>query len=137
GATDDPCVRAARAPRARVEHRHLRVHLARRRVALARRHTAPGAVLDDRRRVLFRSADGIDVKQRFVALLATLALVATTLAPASYAQDTNGVDAIHATYQDMLDLFYKPVDARDLLRAGWSALQTDAAHNAAPTPDAL
>jgi carboxyl-terminal processing protease len=62
-------------------------------------------------------------------------LLALTLSPAQ-AQDTN-LDSIQATYQDMLQLFYRPQTPGDLLRAGWSRLQTEAQQRGAPTPAAL
>lgn len=57
------------------------------------------------------------------------------LSPAR-AQDT-GLDAIHATYQDMLDLFYRPVTPADLLHAGWDRLGAAASQRGAPQPDPL
>lgn len=62
-------------------------------------------------------------------------LASTLLAPISRAQDANGLDGIRAEYHDLLDLFYRPLDPRDLLKGGWSALEGDAPrHGATPPP---
>jgi carboxyl-terminal processing protease len=58
------------------------------------------------------------------------------LAPAVHAQDETGLDGVQAAYHDLLDLFYRPLEPRDLLQAGWSALSVDAERRgvAAPAP---
>lgn len=66
------------------------------------------------------------------------ALLALTLlfAPGAAQQDT-GLATIRAVYHDLLELFYRPLDGRGLLRAGWSALQSDAAAHAVSVPPPL
>ena len=54
-------------------------------------------------------------------LVVTLGTMGAGLGPAR-AQDATGLDSISAEYHDMLDLFYRPLDPRDLLQAGWNAL---------------
>jgi carboxyl-terminal processing protease len=62
----------------------------------------------------------------------SLLLLASTFAPVAHAQET-GIDSIRAEYRDLLDLFYRPIDPRDLVQAGWTALGNDAPrHGAAP-----
>ena len=70
------------------------------------------------------------------ALGLSLALLASTLlAPVSRAQDPNGLDGIRAEYHYLLDLFYRTLDPRDLLKGGWSTLGSDAPrHGASPPP---
>lgn len=73
-----------------------------------------------------------------LALILSLSLLATSaLSLAAYAQDTGGFDGIAAEYHYMLDLFYRPLEPRDLLQAGWSALATDASRRGIASPGAL
>jgi carboxyl-terminal processing protease len=72
-----------------------------------------------------------------LAIFLSLLLLASSFAPAAYSQDATGLDDVQAAYHDMLDLFYKPLDPRDLLHAGWAALGTDAAQRGAPAPAVL
>ncbi len=75
---------------------------------------------------------------RLLTLALSVLLLSASLAPtASRAQDATGLDAISAEYHDMLDLFYRPVDGGDLLRAGWAALTADAPGHGASAPDPL
>jgi carboxyl-terminal processing protease len=69
-------------------------------------------------------------------VLFSLALLASPLAPAVHAQDAAGLDGVRAAYHDLLDLFYRPLEPRDLLQAGWSALVADTGRRgiAAPSP---
>ena len=52
-------------------------------------------------------------------VLLSLALLASTFAPAVHAQDVASRDDVRAAYHDLLDLFYRPVGPNDLLQAGW------------------
>jgi len=61
------------------------------------------------------------------AVFFSLALLASSLGPAVRAQDATGLDGIQAVYHDLLDLFYRPIEPRDLLQAGWTALGASAA----------
>src|ERR1700687_852230 len=72
-----------------------------------------------------------------LSLLFSLALLAPSFTPAAQAQDASGLDGVQAAYRDLLDLFYKPLDPRDLLTAGWTSLGTDAARRGASTPGPL
>jgi len=69
--------------------------------------------------------------------LSLILLTGSALAPAVYAQDATGLDAIGAEYHDMLDLFYRPIDPHDLLQAAWTALGSDASRRGAPAPAPL
>lgn len=72
------------------------------------------------------------------AVLFSLVLLATSFSsPAAYAQDATGLDSVQATYRDLLELFYKPLEPRVLLQAGWTALGADAARRGAATPEPL
>jgi C-terminal peptidase prc len=70
-------------------------------------------------------------------VLCSLALAASLLAPAARAQDSTGLDSVQAAYHDMLDLFYRPVDATTLLQAGWAALSADAVRRGGSAPGPL
>jgi carboxyl-terminal processing protease len=70
-------------------------------------------------------------------ILFSLTLLASSVAPTGHAQDTNGLDGIHAAYTDLLDLFYRPLNAHDLLSAGWAALRTDAERRGVAAPGPL
>src|SRR6266851_9593102 len=70
-------------------------------------------------------------------ILCCLALLAALLAPAARAQDATGLDSVQASYHDMLDLFYRPVDANSLLQAGWTTLGADALRRGASAPGPL
>src|ERR1700730_4163146 len=72
-----------------------------------------------------------------LSILFSLALLASSSTPPVHAQDASGLDGVHAAYNDLLDLYYKPLDPRDLLHAGWTTLGTDAARRGAPAPRAL
>jgi carboxyl-terminal processing protease len=69
-------------------------------------------------------------------LVALVVLLGPGTALPARAQDTN-LDAIHATYQDLLDLFYRPLAPSDLLHAGWVRLGSAASTRGAPAPDPL
>jgi hypothetical protein len=71
----------------------------------------------------------------FLAVVLSLTLAAPAALPAA-AQDTTGLDAIRTTYRLLLELFYRPLEPRDLLHAGWTALGDDADRRgtAAPAP---
>jgi carboxyl-terminal processing protease len=69
--------------------------------------------------------------------LSLILLGASAVSPAAYAQDAPGLQDISAEYHDMLDLFYRPIQPRDLLQAGWTALSTDATRRGVPAPDPL
>jgi len=71
------------------------------------------------------------------AALFSLLVLASSLAPAARAQDVTGLDGVQAEYHDLLDLFYRPLDPRDLLRAGWTTLGTDADRRGAAAPAPL
>ena len=72
------------------------------------------------------------------AVLFSLALVASSLAPPVHAQDTPGLDGVQAVYTDLLELFYRPLEPSDLLQAGWTALSADAQRHGVPAhPDPL
>src|SRR5438105_12064133 len=75
--------------------------------------------------------------RRTIALLLSVLMVASSLAPATRAQDVAGLDGISAEYHDMLDLFYRPLDPHDLLQAGWSALGSDASRRGVSPPSSL
>lgn len=70
-------------------------------------------------------------------VLSSLVLLASSVTPAVHSQDASGLDGVQAAYHDMLDLFYKPLDPRDLLQAGWTTLGTDAARRGAEAPGSL
>ena len=70
-------------------------------------------------------------------VLLSLALLASSLAPAAYAQDAQGLDSVQAAYTDLLQLFYRPLAPSDLLLAGWTALSADAQRHGAAAPDPL
>ena len=70
-------------------------------------------------------------------VLLSLALLASTFAPAARAQDVAGMDNVRAVYYDLLELFYRPVSPNDLLQAGWTALGADATRHSASAPDPL
>ena len=70
-------------------------------------------------------------------VLFSLALLASTFAPALRAQDATGLDDIRAEYHDLLDLFYRPPDPHDLLQAGWTALRSDAGRHGVSAPGPL
>jgi carboxyl-terminal processing protease len=75
--------------------------------------------------------------RRSIALLLCVFLLAFSLAPATRAQDTPGLDGISAEYHDMLNLFYRPLDPHDLLHAGWSSLSSDATRRGVSPPGPL
>src|SRR2546423_2907612 len=77
------------------------------------------------------------VRNRFAFGLSALLLLASWLAPATRAQDATGLDSISAEYHVLLDLFYRPLNAQDLLQAGWMALTADATRRGVPPPAAL
>jgi carboxyl-terminal processing protease len=64
-------------------------------------------------------------------------LAASLLAPAARAQEAAPLDGVHAAYSDLLDLFYRPVDPRDLLLAGWTALGSDVGRRGGTAPAPL
>ncbi|MBV9174051.1 MAG: PDZ domain-containing protein [Chloroflexi bacterium] len=65
-----------------------------------------------------------------------LALFGLSVLSPAHAQDSN-LDGIRATYQDMLELFYRPLAPADLLSAGWNRLQAEATQRGAPSPGPL
>ena len=73
----------------------------------------------------------------FLSVLFSLILLASSFTPAAGAQDGSGLDGIQAAYHDLLDLFYRPLDPTELLRAGWSTLSTDADRRGASKPGPL
>jgi carboxyl-terminal processing protease len=72
-----------------------------------------------------------------LSILLGLLLLASAFTPAAHAQDASGLDAVRAAYHNMLDLFYRPLDPRDLLHAGWATLSTDAERRGASAPGPL
>ena len=70
-------------------------------------------------------------------VLVCLALLASTVAPAVAAQEAAGLDGVRAAYHDLLDLFYRPLEPRDLLQAGWTALSSDAERHGVAIPGTL
>src|SRR5207302_6078802 len=77
------------------------------------------------------------IPRSVLSVLFSLTLLASSAAPAGHAQDTSGLDGIHAAYTDLLDLFYRPLNAHDLLAAGWAALRTDAERRGVAAPGPL
>jgi C-terminal peptidase prc len=78
------------------------------------------------------------IPRSVVSVLFSLSLLASSVAPvATQAQETSGIDGIHAAYADMLDLFYRPLNPRDLLVAGWAALRSDAERRGVRAPGPL
>jgi C-terminal peptidase prc len=78
------------------------------------------------------------IPRSVLSVLFSLSLLASSVAPATtHAQETNGIDGIHAAYADLLDLFYRPLTPRDLLVAGWAALRTDAERRGVAAPGPL
>ena len=73
----------------------------------------------------------------YLSVLFSLLLLASSLAPAAHAQDGSGLDGVQAAYHDLLDLFYKPLDPPELLRAGWTTLGADAERRGAKAPGPL
>ena len=73
------------------------------------------------------------------ALLGLVLLASTVAAPVAAAQDasTTNLDTVRAAYDNLLDLFYRPLDAADLLHAGWSTLRSDAERRGAPPAGSL
>jgi carboxyl-terminal processing protease len=72
-----------------------------------------------------------------LSVLFSLILLASSFAPIAHAQDVSGLDSVQAAYHNLLDLFYRPLDPRDLLRAGWTTLGTDAERRGAAAPGPL
>src|SRR5438132_1021990 len=79
----------------------------------------------------------VPVRTRLSTWLSLALLLATLLAPAARAQDAAGLDSISAEYHDLLDLFYRPLQPRDLLVPGWAALGSEATRRGAPQPPPL
>jgi len=80
------------------------------------------------------------IRALFVLLLVLAAL--SPAPPTAYGQtpvadDSSGLETIRAAYGDLLDLFYKPLQPRALLEAGWAMLTLDAQARGAPTPPSL
>jgi C-terminal processing protease CtpA/Prc len=71
-----------------------------------------------------------------LSLLLSLGLLVSSLAPA-HAQEAPGLDGLRAAYYDLLDLFYRPIDGRDLLQAGWTTLSIDAPRRGGSSPGPL
>ncbi|MCA1645567.1 MAG: hypothetical protein LC797_08915, partial [Chloroflexi bacterium] len=69
-------------------------------------------------------------------VLFSLALLASSLTPVQ-AQDTTGLDGVQAAYRDLIDLYYKPINPPELLRAGWTSLGADAKRRGAAAPPPL
>ncbi|MGI9149760.1 MAG: S41 family peptidase [Chloroflexota bacterium] len=69
-------------------------------------------------------------------VLCCLALSASILGAAVRAQDATGLDGVQAEYHDLLELFYRPLEPRDLLQAAWAGLSAEAERRgiAAPGP---
>src|SRR4051794_41172916 len=65
-----------------------------------------------------------------------VSLFVAPAAPVAAQQDTN-LETIRALYHNLLDLFYRPLEPRMLLQAGWGAVQADAAAHAVNVPAAL
>lgn len=84
---------------------------------------------------------GLNVLKTFrFCLAAAFSLLLLTAPTASFAQKADsdiGLDTISADYRDMLDLFYRPVDANTLLQGGWSALSADAGRRGVAPPQPL
>jgi carboxyl-terminal processing protease len=83
------------------------------------------------------------MKQRALAallLLLSFLLAAPATAPAAaQAQpaDQGGPTLIHAAYDDLMSLYYKPLQPSDLLEAGWRALTRAATQSNFPSPKPL
>jgi carboxyl-terminal processing protease len=73
----------------------------------------------------------------FLSVLFSLILLASSFTPAARAQDASGLDGVQAAYHDLLNLFYRPLDPRDLLRAGWTTLGANAERRGASAPGPL
>jgi carboxyl-terminal processing protease len=71
-----------------------------------------------------------------LSLLLSLGLLVSSLAPV-HAQEAPGLDGLRAAYHDLLDLFYRPLDGRDLLQAGWTTLSFDAPRRGGSSPGPL
>src|SRR5438105_12954544 len=76
------------------------------------------------------------LRRSVLSLLLALGLLASALAPA-HSQEAPGLDGVRAAYHDLLDLFYKPLDPRNLLQAGWTTLGTDAVRRGGSAPGPL
>jgi len=74
---------------------------------------------------------------RVLRLLCALLLVLAASGPLPAGAQSGSLDAVHATYQDMLDLFYRPLQPADLLHAGWDRLGSAASARGLPAPDPL
>lgn len=78
-------------------------------------------------------------------VLLVLSLLVAMLAPATpsafgqtpTADETTGLSTVRAAYGDLLDLFYKPLEPRGLLEAGWASLAAEAQARGAPSPPPL
>lgn len=81
-------------------------------------------------------------------LLLTLMLIAAVLAAGIRAQSrpivaqtpppmAAGLEIVQSAYDDLLSLFYRPLDPRDLLNAGWTRLSTDLQRAGGSPPPAL
>src|SRR5436309_14445259 len=79
----------------------------------------------------------VPVRTTLATWLSLALLLAPLLAPAARAQDATGLDSISAEYHDLMDLFYRPLQPRDLLAPGWAALGSDATRHGAPQPPPL
>jgi carboxyl-terminal processing protease len=64
-------------------------------------------------------------------------LTSSPAAAQAPAADPAGLDIVRAAYDDLLSLFYRPLDPVDLLTAGWSSLASDLARAGDPPPPAL
>jgi carboxyl-terminal processing protease len=74
---------------------------------------------------------------RALAIVFSLALAAASLSPPVYSQEATGLEGVRAEYNDLLDLFYRPLEPHDLLQAGWTALRSDAERRSAVAPGPL
>ena len=81
-------------------------------------------------------------RRAFAALLVLICFLGTTAAPMpatihAQASDQGGPTLIHAAYDDLMSLYYKPLQPSDVLNAGWSALLRAATRANLPAPPAL
>lgn len=76
------------------------------------------------------------LRRSVLSVLLSLGLLACSVGPL-HAQEAPGLDGLRAAYHDLLDLFYRPIEGRDLLQAGWATLSTDAPRRGGSSPGPL
>jgi carboxyl-terminal processing protease len=80
---------------------------------------------------------GAPITTRAFTLVVCLALLWASFTPTAGSQETPGLDSVRAAYNDMLDLFYRPLEPHDLVQAGWTAMRSDAERRGAIAPGPL